>query len=288
MIPIFTSISIHPSRVGWDSMENWGCQCIEIFQSTHPVWDGTLWIPSKNISQYISIHPSRVGWDAAAAQARSNPTHFNPPIPCGMGRRLSGFKHRDHDFNPPIPCGMGRRAARANFGRDLFQSTHPVWDGTRAKIMADNLKLISIHPSRVGWDRARYCRHKQENHFNPPIPCGMGLVIQPLDLLLFVISIHPSRVGWDSSAVRHNSWTPKFQSTHPVWDGTRYRICPNRHVIISIHPSRVGWDDSVANASTDDRQISIHPSRVGWDAARDLLYTPSVISIHPSRVGWDC
>ena len=57
------SISIHPSRVGWDDKPVQSRVDVIEFQSTHPVWDGTLpglyRLPQGN----ISIHPSRVGWD---------------------------------------------------------------------------------------------------------------------------------------------------------------------------------------------------------------------------------
>ena len=55
-----------------------------------------------------------------------------------------------------------------------FQSTHPVWDGTtRLVYLSYNLE-ISIHPSRVGWDRAIGIGGYTMDNFNPPIPCGMG------------------------------------------------------------------------------------------------------------------
>ena len=149
-------------------------------------------------------------------------------------------------FNPPIPCGMGRRAARANFGRDLFQSTHPVWDGTRPASFAAARGCISIHPSRVGWDTlsqsVRRCtlifqsthpvwdgtyhmasRVASRGDFNPPIPCGMGRRVADGGASDLTISIHPSRVGWDLRRLR-----------------SRAQLC------ISIHPSRVGWDSQLA------------------------------------------
>ena len=170
-------ISIHPSRVGWDStgarsfrrlryfnppipcgMGPSGsfCSCIAAsnfnppipcgmgqrlmvispdsssFQSTHPVWDGTVIIlQRKCVSGQISIHPSRVGWDAL----------------------INGAVVAVTDFNPPIPCGMGRDSSETATDADIFQSTHPVWDGTIA-LLDDLIRvfLISIHPSRVGWD----------------------------------------------------------------------------------------------------------------------------------------
>ena len=123
------------------------------FQSTHPVWDGTIYPYRKRRVQNISIHPSRVGWD-------------NP-------RRILSDARRN--FNPPIPCGMGRSSYLLASRRLSFQSTHPVWDGTFMQsipsytvcyfnppipcgmgphhdVACRNFLLISIHPSRVGWD----------------------------------------------------------------------------------------------------------------------------------------
>ncbi len=80
----------------------------------------------------ISIHPSRVGWDADNKKNTPDIQNFNPPIPCGMG---------------PEEC-LDAAAA------ELFQSTHPVWDGTPPPHKRGQIPPISIHPSRVGWDRA--------------------------------------------------------------------------------------------------------------------------------------
>ena len=56
-------ISIHPSRVGWDLVSKLDAMEKKVFQSTHPVWDGTIALQRPCATQ----------------------THFNPPIPCGMG-----------------------------------------------------------------------------------------------------------------------------------------------------------------------------------------------------------
>ena len=126
------TISIHPSRVGWDCWPPHRAFIFRRFQSTHPVWDGT-----------------------AAAKP--------------LGRWMMYF-------NPPIPCGMGQRAA------DLKIS----------------VAVISIHPSRVGWDHTLAVELGKKEYFNPPIPCGMGRVVRWRISVFLVISIHPSRVGWDS------------------------------------------------------------------------------------------
>ncbi len=56
-------ISIHPSRVGWDLASDLLHHMHNIFQSTHPVWDGTGFYLTPDGEIMISIHPSRVGWD---------------------------------------------------------------------------------------------------------------------------------------------------------------------------------------------------------------------------------
>ena len=38
-----------------------------VFQSTHPVWDGTKQSAAREFLAWISIHPSRVGWDCTSA-----------------------------------------------------------------------------------------------------------------------------------------------------------------------------------------------------------------------------
>ena len=146
-------ISIHPSRVGWDASTKEQRITFDEFQSTHPVWDGTVPDFSKMtysqdfnppipcgmghaaqavvdyVSQ-ISIHPSRVGWDCQHIRLISATINFNPPIPCGMGRYTPKDLAWMRDFNPPIPCGMGLTSMLC-----MLQQ-----------------KGISIHPSRVGWD----------------------------------------------------------------------------------------------------------------------------------------
>ena len=101
----------------------------------------------------ISIHPSRVGWDFENGLSPTQTEYFNPPIPCGMGLCASSQSvvpsvfQSTHpvwdgtynvgmdpeyalDFNPPIPCGMGLRCLPGPGADAEFQSTHPVWDGT--------------------------------------------------------------------------------------------------------------------------------------------------------------
>ena len=67
---VVQTISIHPSRVGWDPPRSGIYSSRSEFQSTHPVWDGTLLMEFTTNGGGISIHPSRVGWDAKSPSAR--------------------------------------------------------------------------------------------------------------------------------------------------------------------------------------------------------------------------
>ena len=82
-------ISIHPSRVGWDEKSDDAPYRAWVFQSTHPVWDGTFdGIALKEYAE-ISIHPSRVGWDIATSYARTLATIFQSTHPVWDGTRPS-------------------------------------------------------------------------------------------------------------------------------------------------------------------------------------------------------
>ncbi len=214
---------------------------METFQSTLPVWGGTL---------------------------------------DGLAEVLSG-----DDFNPPSPCGEGRRKHRRPACRIEFQSTLPVWGGTGYRGAGSIPLRISIHPPRVGRDGSGLQRNLPTNNFNPPSPCGEGLavILLPSTTRLFQstlpvwggtrglschqnchhISIHPPRVGRDDDQIRAEL------GTH-----------------ISIHPPRVGRDRQ-DGADRQGRGISIHPPRVGRDHFLKLIFAGSAISIHPPRVGRD-
>ena len=170
-----TRISIHPSRVGWDASDGTARPCKRI--SIHPSrvgWDvrfAAAWF----YDLVISIHPSRVGWDADLVADVVHAADFNPPIPCGMGQCDKGIRNIIAvNFNPPIPCGMGRGDAQKPW-KKITISIHPSrvgWD--KAIELGQVHQSISIHPSRVGWDSGAVASSSLSSYFNPPIPCGMG------------------------------------------------------------------------------------------------------------------
>ena len=145
------------------------------FQSTHPVWGGTAGPITQTIHGGISIHPPRVGWDIDNICAKLDAIDFNPPTPCGVGPRADISCPRwSANFNPPTPCGVGRRDKNPNKTRGQFQSTHPVWGGTRFsnQSLGDSPDFNPPTPCGVGRDGRRGSQNGC--HFNPPTPCGVG------------------------------------------------------------------------------------------------------------------
>ena len=257
-------ISIHPPRVGWDMAGYIPGLAVEYFnpptpcgvglrfmpsiaaqrsfQSTHPVWGGTMDGDYIHLStEFQSTHPVWGGTQLEIADTNAKTFQSTHPvwggtlITCGLSLSMVYF-------NPPTPCGVGHPRLSRRVLMLAFQSTHPVWGGTYKK----SSRFLMIM------------------YFNPPTPCGVGLSIRLCSSLrrLFQsthpvwggtsfnsfmgnnqdISIHPPRVGWDTIIKRPNGRffnfnppTPcgvglgsipslqvgsKFQSTHPVWGGT--------------------------------------------------------------------
>ena len=275
-----------PCGVGPDALV--GCTRDQEFQSTHPVWGGTLYSAIRcSAWEFQSTHPVWGGTSQHLQEARFVVISIHPPRVGWDRRRAIGFGY-GHHFNPPTPCGVGLHRNQPAASHKQFQSTHPVWGGT---------------PGQEG-------KHRLGRYFNPPTPCGVGpraghpcrcihrfqsthpvwggtraaqdygrryyISIHPprvgwdrcaiAESITEDISIHPPRVGWDLQLERNYAGISSFQSTHPVWGGTFLRTgclaCP----VISIHPPRVGWDQNGMPSPVRSLAISIHPPRVGWDS----------------------
>ena len=57
------------------------------FQSTLPVWGGTILRQWRCHDRNISIHPPRVGMDGIPSPISRAHNNFNPPSPCGEGQQ---------------------------------------------------------------------------------------------------------------------------------------------------------------------------------------------------------
>ena len=163
-------ISIHPPRVGRDPATPLSPQAPPSFQSTLPVWGGTMW----------PIEIAALSFD------------FNPPSPCGEGRvTISTSSLVVADFNPPSPCGEGRcRSPRRCRPARYFNPPSPCGEGL-AVIGGNSATYgISIHPPRVGRDLSNHTMRGTCQYFNPPSPCGEGPV-RIHDLLLQHTDFNP-------------------------------------------------------------------------------------------------
>ena len=194
------------------------------FQSTLPVWGGTLHFEVSTAGGYLfqSTLPVWGGTSNWFLGFCATP-HFNPPSPCGEGHKLVELGYLlITPFQSTLPVWGGTLFATPPLAGCEFQSTLPVWGGTATNIVATRPGCISIHPPRVGRDR-RYLGYDRDhnsdfnppspcgegpgrartlipsvNDFNPPSPCGEGPVLADVFTAWMPISIHPPRVGRDA------------------------------------------------------------------------------------------
>ena len=147
-----------------------------LFQSTLPVWGGTMPTHRQQQQWGVSIHPPRVGRDARGWEAYSCDIQvsIHPPR---VGR------------DPILLLPAGKDA--------LFQSTLPVWGGTdRASVSGSNsacfnppspcgegqnvkpgpvVRLrVSIHPPRVGRDNDKATQDALHKQFQSTLPVWGG------------------------------------------------------------------------------------------------------------------
>ena len=156
----------------------WDHSCLslpQIFQSTRPLRGGTRDVPAQWRIFVISIHPPLAGRDMTGCWRCPYHGTFQSTRPLRGGtRRCSGHRSaRPISIHPPLA------------GRDH-----------RACLIVQEA-VISIHPPLAGRDSGVPRAGADDGHFNPPAPCGAGLVDD----------------GATISA-------PAFQSTRPLRGGT--------------------------------------------------------------------
>ena len=78
------------------------------FQSTHPVWGGTLQTITDDFKARISIHPPRMGWDKSCKDGDMlSDISIHPPRVGWDQRFFCDYWWCWLYFNPPTPCGVG-------------------------------------------------------------------------------------------------------------------------------------------------------------------------------------
>ena len=100
------------------------------FQSTLPMRGGTGGHCLVDADIFISIHPPHAGRDAQRSVVASGNSDFNPPSPCGEGRRLVHILARIFLFQSTLPMRGGTSAGGNQTETKLFQSTLPMRGGT--------------------------------------------------------------------------------------------------------------------------------------------------------------
>ena len=168
-------VSIHPPRVGRDSSSSTSTALLLRFQSTLPVWGGTVHLfpalPAEPVFQ--STLPVWGGTTYDLAVLSWNNVSIHPPR---VGRDQCS--------------GANSESAR------MFQSTLPVWGGTIRSIKRSSSTFVSIHPPRVGRDRQFWTVQQPSRvSIHPP---RVGRDLPPITISISIaVSIHPPRVGRD-------------------------------------------------------------------------------------------
>ena len=254
-------ISIHPPRVGWDGRFPAATVSSGEFQSTHPVWGGTMGVPTPEPTAEISIHPPRVGWDASCAGVRKI-LRFQSTHPVWGG-------------TPSFGNSISHQL--------LFQSTHPVWSGTRIR-SPGNFGLQNFNPpTPCGVGLQRLSKAHRRRYFNPPTPCGVGPVSvggcqhQTTDFN----PPTPCGVGrWPRRWA--NPLRLNFNPPTPCGVGRFQTISCPWTTLISIHPPRVGWDEQCPGGGSDAGDFNPPtPCGVGPSVCEPYLIIGQFQSTHP-------
>ena len=167
------------------------------FQSTHPVWGATQWIPcEERLPEFQSTHPVWGATQWIPCEERLPEFQSTHPV-WGATKGVTNFATDQQNFNPRTPCGVRHIVKPGALRIVIFQSTHPVWGATV-------IRELTVWP---------------ECHFNPRTPCGVrpeDLGIDPAipefqsthpvwgatvsgntAVRIYWISIHAPRVGCD-------------------------------------------------------------------------------------------
>ena len=140
--------STRPLRGGTASTATSGYA--RLFQSTRPLRGGTFSHAPADIVRSISIHPPLAGRDTSLFVGFAFCSDFNPPAPCGAGPLIRYWAQMEMQFQSTRPLRGGALPSHCNAGRDMVATAA---QGQRA-------------------------------YFNPPAPCGAGLIRKRVRILI--------------------------------------------------------------------------------------------------------
>ena len=191
---------------------------VELFQSTPPAWEATLYCVYCTQSIGVSIHAPRVGGDAL----RSRP-------------------HWSIWFQSTPPAWEATAVINVTLPPLVFQSTPPAWEATKADADWYSEAKVSIHAPRVGGDMALFMDERMIFMFQSTPPAWEAThqfrQWEPAN----DVSIHAPRVGGD---ILGSDAPPDMIGFNPRPPrGRRHAFGkPISHAEVSIHAPRVGGD----------------------------------------------
>ena len=167
------------------------------FQSTRPLRGGTARGLLPRARRRISIHPPLAGRDFDDELAALCREAFQSTRPLRGGTPQISESARSETFQSTRPLRGGTLCWDCATGALKFQSPRPLRGGTDLGAALCYADGISIHPPLAGRDLALIFVRGSLLDFNPPAPCGAGLILIGIT----------SRGG-------------EFQSTRPLRGGT--------------------------------------------------------------------
>ena len=169
------------------------------------------------------IHPPRVGRDQRASISINIAKISIHPPRVGRDPFPLSPPASNYTFQSTLPVWGGTKAPKDQRNDFGFQSTLPVWGGTGVGFAPHGLRDISIHPPRVGRDSSFFIFLFFGCGFQSTLPVWGGTTQLELPETSKGISIHPPRVGRDYRTIIRIGNNFRFQSTLPVWGGTRWQ-----------------------------------------------------------------
>ena len=191
-------------------------------------------------------------------------------------------------FQSTLPVWGGTRPSGFSIAFSMmFQSTLPVWGGTLPSGFSLAFSMMFQSTLPVWGGTPVFCRLPATRwRFNPPSPCGEGPGNGLRQGLLSGFN-PPSPCGEGLKSQRDLDLGQMFQSTLPVWGGTIWAEAldgdPRFQSTLPV------WGGTpITPRVVVTLAVSIHPPRVGRDPVlhSETLVLP-VVSIHPPRVGRD-
>ena len=149
-------------------------QCVQIFQSTHPMRGATRAKSSviSEFEQFQSTHPMRGATRRNSYIPDEDRISIHAPhagCDCTDAEQLA----RMYEFQSTHPMRGATVGAPISAPTETFQSTHPMRGATPSRLCFCNADGISIHAPHAGCDGHPHTRQRRCGHFNPRTPCGV-------------------------------------------------------------------------------------------------------------------